>query len=379
MKKKSLTIPIVFLYGIAGFGLFLFSYTQVDLGLTLVKFSIFQVIEKAFQHVGYFNRPLSVGLYLVLLLAFFLLYWFVIYIVKRKYMNVRGFWSVVGVLTVILVFSYPAFSYDMFNYMFTAKTVLVYHKNPYTVIPLQFTGVEPWLGFMHWTHLPSAYTPLWILLTLPAYALGFGYFLAIMWNIKILVAGLYILTIWCIGKILDEVDPKNKVLGMVLFALNPLVIFETLVSGHNDVVMMAFAMFSYVLYLQKKHLASFFTLSLSIASKLMTLFVLPAFFLGWKRKWALWGVIIGFILVAFQRDILPWYVVWLVPFYAIIPETEWAATIGAGLSLGFLLSYVPFFYYGNYDAPVSTIKLWVTVIPIIASVLWVGARRIRFK
>ena len=358
-------------YILASIGLFLYSYTQVDLSLTLSRFSIYQTIEKNFQHIGYFDRPLSATLYLILVCVFFLLYGFFLSAVRKKRISIRMFWWTIGIMTGVLIFSYPAFSYDFFNYMFTAKTVLLYHKNPYTVIPLQFTGVEPWLSFMHWTHLPSAYTPFWIFLTLPAYLFGFGYFLTIMWNIKILVAVAYIITIIYIGKILAKLEPERKLMGMAIFALNPLIIFETLVSGHNDMVMIGIAMIAYYLYLRKKRLASFFVLALSVAAKLMTIFIIPVFFVGWQRKLALWAMIIGFLLVATQREILGWYVVWLVPFYALLPGLEWALIAGSGLSLGLLLTYAPVLYFGHYDPPVQTLKFWVAVIPVILSLVWV--------
>jgi hypothetical protein len=363
-------------YVLASVGLFLYSYTQVDLSLTLSRLSIYQTIEKTFQYIGYYNRPLATTLYLIIVAIFFVLYGVFLNAVRRQTISVKSFWWTVGIMTAILIFSYPAFSYDMFNYMFTAKTVVLYQKNPYTVIPLQFTGVEPWLSFMHWTHLPSAYTPFWILLTIPAYILGFGYFLAIMWNIKLLVAAAYIITIIFIGKILSKLEPGKQFMGMVIFALNPLVIFETLVSGHNDMVMMALVMISYYLYLTKKRWASFFVLALSVAAKLMTIFMLPVFFIGWQRKIALWAMIIGFLLVATQREVLGWYVVWLVPFYALLPSLEWALTIGTGLSLGLLLTYAPFLYMGNYNPPVQTLKFWVAIVPVILSLCWVGVRRL---
>ena len=175
-------------YVLASVALFLYSYTQVDLSLTLSRLSIYQSIEKSFQYIGYYNRPFSTGIFLFLVSLFYVLYGITLHALKKNIVSKKTFWWTVGIITVILVFSYPAFSYDMFNYMFTAKTVVLYQKNPYAVTPLQFTGVEPWLSFMHWTHLPSAYTPLWIVLTLPAYVLGFGYFLVIMWNIKLFVA-----------------------------------------------------------------------------------------------------------------------------------------------------------------------------------------------
>lgn len=376
MKRSVLALLFPLLWILAGIGLFFFSYTQVDLSLTLSRADIYQTIEKFFQHIGYFDRPAATAWYLTLVFVFFVLYGVTLTAIKRRILGRKGLWIIIGLSALILLFSYPAFSYDIFNYMFTAKTVLVYHKNPYGVIPLQFTGVEPWLSFMHWTHLPSAYTPLWILLTLPAYLLGFGYFLAIMWNIKALAVVSYLITVLFIGKILNKLEPEHMLLGMAIFALNPLIMFETLVSGHNDMVMMAIVMIAYYLYIQKKRWASFFALSLSVAAKLVTIFIFPVFLIGWQRKLALYAMIVAFLLVATQREILGWYVVWLVPFYALVPSIEWSLILGSGLSLGLLLTYAPFFYFGSYDPPVQTIKLWVAILPVLLAFLWIIIRNI---
>ena len=169
-------------------------------------------------------------------------------------LTVKTLTGIIATIAILLLFSYPAFSYDIFNYMFDAKTVLVYHKIPYMVFPLQFSGVEPWLSFMHWTHIPSTFMPFWITISLPFYLLGFGYFLGILWSFKALMAGAYIITALFIWKILHRLDPDHAVYGTAIFALNPLVIFETLVSGHYDVIMMAFAVSAFYLYLYKKRL-----------------------------------------------------------------------------------------------------------------------------
>ncbi len=376
-KKDYPSRLLIILYVFAAISLFLFSYTQVDLNLTLSRVSVFQTIEKSFQYIGYFRRPLATSLFIGILAVFYFLYWYMLHVINKRNISEKFFWNVVFVITAILLFSYPAFSYDFFNYMFTAKTVLVYHKNPYDVIPLQFAGIEPWLTFMRWTHLPSAYTPLWILLTLPAYLLGFGIFLLTLFNIKLLVIGFYLLTIWGIGKILEFKDEKRKVFGMAIFALNPLIIIESLVSSHNDIVMMGIAMVAVVVYLQKKKLRSFFLLAISASLKLMTIFLIPVYLLKWNRLYALIAIVTGFILVIFQREVLPWYWVWVMPFVALLPERKSITVIAAGVSLGLLLRYAPFLYYGNYDSPVPTIKFWVTLTPIAVSLCFLLIFRLR--
>lgn len=348
--------------------LFLYSFTQVDLNLTLSQVSIWQAIQKAFQDVGYFQRPLSTGLYLAILGLLFILYFFILRSIRKGILSRRQLWKIILAVTAILVFSYPAFSYDMFNYMFTAKTILVYHKNPYEVIPLQFAGVEPWLSFMRWTHLPSAYTPLWILLTLPPFFLGFGYFLLIMWNLKLLLAAFYLAAGWLIGRILDREDKKYASLGIAIFALNPLIIIESLVSAHNDILMMT-------LVLAAMYFRSFLLFSLSVAIKLVTIFLIPVFFFGWERKLGLVVMIIGLIFVVLQREVLPWYLVWVMPFVALLPRATDVLILSAGASLGLLLRYAPYLYLGNWDPPAPMLKWWLTVLPVAISIAAVFFRR----
>jgi hypothetical protein len=123
-------------------------------------------------------------------------------------------------------------------------------------------------------------------------------------------------------------------------------------------VMMAIVMVAYYLYLKK--VDSVVCLFISVALKLMTIFI-PVFFVGWQRV-RIVGHDCAFLLVASQREILG-YVVWPCRLYA-SAVSEWALT-PAPASLGLLLTYAPFLYTGNYDPPLQTIKFWVMIIPVI--------------
>lgn len=368
---------IFFLYSLVALAFLFYSYTQVDLNLTLSRVSIWQTLQKSFQYIGYYQRPLSLTVYLGLLTALFILYFWLLSRIKKHAPSEKQLWQLIGIVVLLLLFSYPAFSYDFFNYMFTAKTVLIYHKNPYSVIPLQFVGVDSWTNFMRWTHLPSAYTPLWIFLTLPPYLLGFGFFLVIMWNIKLMVAGFYLATVWGISKVLQKIEPKYKILGIAIFALNPLVIIESLISAHNDIAMMALAVWALFFYLKKRPLASFFVLALSVALKLMTIFLFPMYLWRWSRSLALIAMGVGFILVLFQREVLPWYFLWLMPFVALLPQNYNLTLFASAISLGLLLRYAPFLYLGHWNSPVPLIKLWVTTVPLGLALIWMIVTKLR--
>ena len=376
-KKKRSTVFLFVGFVISGFLLFFYSYTQVDLSLTLSSAGILQSIQKAFQSIGYFQRPLATTIFVGITTLMFGLYGLLLRQIQKGLWTRKELWKLILVLTTILVFFYPAFSYDFFNYMFTAKTVLIYHKNPYDVIPLQFAGVDPWLNFMRWTHLPSAYTPFWILLTLVPYTLGFGYFLLIMWAMKAMVAGFYLLAAAGLLRVLDKLKSPHSILGLAIFAFNPLIIIETLVSGHNDIVMMAIVIWAIYCYLEKSKWTAGLLWAMSVGAKLMTLILAPLLVFGFRKWWALGLMSLGLLAVLTQREVLAWYWVWIMPFVALIPESRTLTILASSVSLGLTLRYIPYLYLGNWDPPAPEWKLWLTLTPIFLASLWLLVSRRR--
>jgi hypothetical protein len=270
-------------------------------------------------------------------------------------------WKTIILTTLLLVFSYPAFSYDIFNFMFYAKTIIIHHQNPYIVKPLDFAGVDPWLSFLHWTHRPSILPPLWTALTLIPYILGFGKFLVILWNFKILATIFYILSVYWLGKIAKILFPEKKVFIMTFFALNPLVVIESIVSAHLDIAMVAFSYLFILLLIEKKKVFSFFVLSLSVSIKYVTLILFPLILTGFRRELLLLLMIIGLLFVTNQVEIQPWYWLWILPYAALFPDKKWILVFTTTISFGLLLRYAPYFYYGHWNDPVPFIKLLVTV------------------
>jgi hypothetical protein len=266
----------------------------------------------------------------------------------------------------------------MFNYLFTAKTVLLYHKNPYTVIPLQFAGVDPFLTFMRWTHLPSAYTPLWISLSLVPYLFGFGYFLVILWNFKILMAAFYLLAAWAIWRVMLVLKKEDALTSLVFFAFNPLIIIESLVSGHNDIVMMGLCMVGILFLVRKQWWSALMLLSLSVGLKLMTIFIFPWALYFWltkktvqiKHMYVAVGLfLLAFVLVIIRREFLPWYLVWILPFAALVSTNLIVRGAAVGASMGLLLAYSPYLYFGNWDGAVGDMRLLLGLVPLGVGVL----------
>src|SRR4051812_4363264 len=120
--------------------LFFYSFTQVDLGLTLTKLSIYQIAEKHFQYIGYFQRSLSTQIYVGIVLLMFVFYLMFLRLALHNKITKKQIWLAIITMTIILNFSYNAFSYDLFNYIFDAKIFTFYHQSPYLHRALDYNG-----------------------------------------------------------------------------------------------------------------------------------------------------------------------------------------------------------------------------------------------
>lgn len=361
--------------------LFFYSLTQIDLGLTLTRVSFWQVIQRRFQSIGYFNRPLSTILYLTILLILYTLYFILLLLSKKRRLTSKQLWWLIGLTVVVLLPSYPAFSHDLFNYIFDARIVAFYHQNPYKVKPLDFAG-DPMLGFMHWTHRPSVYPLPWIVLSLFPFVLGFGKLILQILTFKTMMTACYLGTVWLIGKISEELSLSQKFFNMAFYALNPLVIIESLVSAHNDSMMVFFALLGFYLWLKKKTFLSFLSWLFSIGIKYVTAVLLPVFALAFWRKIRVKKVnyqklIIVSILVmyfgvfyfSYRLGFQPWYLLWVLPFVAVKTESKFFTWFTTSFSFGALLRYPLFLYHGHWNPPIPTINFWLTFLPIGLTVL----------
>src|SRR5579859_4391082 len=265
---------VAILYLVVVFSLFLYSYTQVDLSLTLSRTSIYQSIEKFFQHIGFYQRPFSAILYGIILLLLFGFYLIFLRWANKKVLSRSYIWMLIIVTTLLVTFSYNAFSYDLFNYIFDAKIITHYHQNPWIHKALDYPG-DPMLSFMRWTHRVYPYGPLWLVLTVPLSFIGFQFFTPTFFFFKLLMVSSFVTSAYFIGKIFQKINPKKETLGLTFFGLQPLLLIECLVSAHIDVVMFVFALWSIYLLLNKRYIYSGILLLFSIGIKFATVFLVP--------------------------------------------------------------------------------------------------------
>lgn len=371
MAKKFILICS---YGLLLFALLLYSFSQIDLNLTLSSNAGYQSFQRLLIELGYFNRSISTLVFLAITLLLFAFYLLTITLIKRGRISQKCLLTMIASTVTILLLSYPAFSHDIFNYMFDAKIVTTYGQNPYVHKALDFAN-DPWLRFMHWTHRFFPYGPLWLLITLVPSFLGFGKFVLTLINFKLLLVTFHLSNIALIARILEKENPKKKIEGIAIYALNPLIIIEVLINGHLDVVMLTFAFLGFYFLSVNKNLSAVVSILLSALIKFVTgLFILP-FALGkvlnknveWVIKSSLILYFLSIIPVVLQREAYPWYLITAVGIFSLLPDKKTTIPIVVTISLGTVLRYAPFLFFGDYNPPVPFIQNTITIVVFLAS------------
>lgn len=358
---------------IAAYSVFLmiftfFSYLFIDANL-----SYFHSFYTGFI---FDNRRLTTFAYVSLIAIFFVFYFLFWRMYLKKSFGKKDIEWIIGITSFILLLSYPAMlSYDIFNYIFTAKVLYFYKENPYIIMPIQFAG-DPLLAFTHAANKISLYGPSWIGITGLPYVLGLGNFILTVLNFKLVAAFFYLATSWIIYKISKDLLP------VIIFSLNPLVIVETLLSGHNDIAMIFFALCAIFFLSRKKMLPSFIFFLLSILIKYSTLFLSPIFLyvallqrnkksVNWDKVYLFSAILMttAFLLSPLREEIYPWYAIWFLPF-AVLQKNKLILYISISLSFSLLFRYVPFMLLGTHLYPTPIIKTLMTFVPPLIVLLW---------
>lgn len=355
-------ILIIFLYSVFLLLFSIFSYAFVDPNLSYLK--------SIYSGFVFSNRFFTTVLYILFIFIFFIFYGIFVWLGVRKKLQFNDALLLLGVTVGALFISYPAMlSYDIFNYVVTSKVLFFYSENPYIVMPVEFVG-DPLLEFTHAANKIALYGPFWIVLTGVSYFLGFGNFIIALFSFKLLVAIFYLATTFLFWKI------SKNIVSTSLFAFNPLIIIETLVSGHNDIVMMFLALLSFSLLMKKKIFFAIFLFVLSILIKYATILLIPIFsYTLWKiikKKEINWRnvfyfsslfMLVGFLLSPIREEIYPWYAIWFLSISFLVPNKKMLLYISIAFSFGLLFRYVPFVLFGTHAGLAPIIKSVVTFFP----------------
>ena len=170
---------------------------------------------------------------------------------------------------------------------------------------------------------------------------------------------------------------------MLLFALNPLVVIETLLSAHNDIVMMFLVLLAFYFLHSKRVVLGVVFFTLSVLIKYATVFLVPVFFYilwqkqeGKKITWknttflSMAAMSVVFLLSPLREEIYPWYFIWPFTFTVFHFKKKFFLYSMIAISFSLMLRYVPFMLLRTHFAPTPLIKLIVTFVPLAIVLLY---------
>ena len=205
-----------------------------------------------------------------------------------------------AVFALILIFAYPLTAIDLFIYAIRTRGWALYGLQPLMTPPQSLPTADPWLGLAgEWVDAASPYGPLWEWLSLAVFYLSGGGFLPHLFGLKIIGALAYLGCTWLVFKILKQTRPEWAIAGTIAFAWSPLVLFESVLNAHNDIVMALFLLAAIWVIVQIDRRrdgveASLLTLlfcllmALSILVKFITIIIVPFFLLPVAMRQPTW-------------------------------------------------------------------------------------------
>ncbi|MEA2515411.1 MAG: alpha,6-mannosyltransferase [Thermomicrobiales bacterium] len=133
---------------------------------------------------------------------------------------------------------YPVSAIDLFVYAVRSRLFTAYGVDPIAVTPNSYPG-DPLLRFAsaEWADDVSPYGPLWNLIAAPATWLAGDRIGVALVAFKVLAGVSVVLGAWLIYRIVAVDRPERAATGALLYLWNPLVLWEGVGNGHNDVVL----------------------------------------------------------------------------------------------------------------------------------------------
>jgi len=223
-------------------------------------------------------------------LGIVLSYAWALYIFRQK--EGRKLTTILGVaagLSVLLVLMPPLVSRDIFSNIFYGKIGAVYKQNPYLITPQRFLD-DPLMAFtsLNWKNTGVVYAPLYTMFSIFLVKVTGSGITANIYSFKTAMALFHLVNIMLVWKLLEDIAPERRSFGTMLYAWSPLVLIETAGGGHNDIMMICFALAALLLIMRKHDLLAFVMLTLSVMVKYITALFLVIFMIYLLRNRALW-------------------------------------------------------------------------------------------
>ena len=137
---------------------------------------------------------------------------------------------------VALLFLPLLFSRDVYSYAYYGRIAGVYHANPYIATPADFPqdALAAFVG-PKWVDTPAVYGPLWTQVSalIARVTEDVGAFVT---TFRLIAIGASLATVVVVMRLVRRVRPDREAFAVALIGLNPVVLFQSAASGHNDLL-----------------------------------------------------------------------------------------------------------------------------------------------
>lgn len=362
-------------------GLFaIYSFGLTTPNLILINSNWFSTFQFWMWKNFFNNRELASATFLFFLSFFWILYILLVKsLSKEKPVFIRQQALLIILISLPVLISSNMLSNDVFNYIFNSRMIIKYQANPHLKTALDFP-FDDWTRFMHNIHTPAPYGYGWTGVSLLPYFLGAGKFLLTWLNYRLFSLISLIFSSVAISKLYFKIHRKQLDLqNWAIFFLNPLVLIEVLNNFHNDLWMMAPAVASIALLLNKKRclIWPIFLLLFSISIKYATLALIPIFIIvilsrlktlqnnNFLKKIVKFTPEISSILMFLplltsrSQQFHPWYLLWVLIW---IPATKIKIlkTLFITFSFTSLFRYIPWMLNNGYSPEILLQQKMIT-------------------
>ncbi len=187
----------------------------------------------------------------------------------------------------LMLFTYPFGSTDLFDYVARAHLAADKGANPMYYSPASYPGY-PYYQYITSVGVAGTYGPLWQVPTdALAGLIGPGIVRNLL-GIKLFVLACY----WCGAPLvywtLRRTAPAHAVRGLLLYAWNPLALVEVGANGHNDAVQVLCLVIAAALLLTRRPVAGAVMVVAASLVKFSPLLILPLFLVAVVRLHTTW-------------------------------------------------------------------------------------------
>jgi hypothetical protein len=135
-----------------------------------------------------------------------------------------------------LLFLPLLFSRDVYSYAFYGKIAATYSANPYVATPADFP-TDPLAAFVgpKWFDTPAVYGPLWTQASALVAWLVDGVAASIV-AFRVVAIAASLATLGVVVRLVRRVRPGRAAFAAAAIGVNPVVLFQSVASGHNDLV-----------------------------------------------------------------------------------------------------------------------------------------------